>query len=163
MTQDAGPAWPDRRWKMQRRRYVAAVLAAAAAAGVLAASGGGRRGGEEAQEPPAKIDTIAGSAVKRVTLTEAAARRLGIETARVAPGTGGGTAMPYAAVLYDLAGDTWAFTSPSRLVYVRARIAVDRIAGQTAFLASGPPAGTAVVTVGAAELLGAEIGVGEGE
>jgi hypothetical protein len=143
-----------------RTRAAAAALSVVAVL-ALAACGGGA--GEEATEAPASVAAIPGSALKRVTLTEAAARRLGIETARVERSGAAGTAMPYAAVLYDLAGDTWAFTNPTGLVYVRAHIAVDRIDGKTAFLSAGPPAGTAVVTVGAAELLGAEIGVGEGE
>jgi hypothetical protein len=145
---------------MQRRSVAVAMLAVLVGLAVAACGGGGE---ETAEEPPAKIESV-GNGLKRVTLTEAAAQRLGIETARVSDGgAAGGVAMPYSAVLYDLAGHTWAFTNPSGLVYVRAHIAVDHIAGQTAFLSAGPPAGTAVVTVGAAELLGAEIGVGEGE
>jgi hypothetical protein len=64
-------------------------------------------------------------------------------------------------VLYDENGDTWTFTSPEPLTFVRQRIDIDRIAGDRVVLLEGPPPGTTVVTVGAAELLGAELGVGE--
>lgn len=70
--------------------------------------------------------------------------------------------VPYAAVLYDLHGETWVFTSPEPLVYVRAPITVDYIEGDLAVLSEGPPAGTEVVTAGASELFGAEIGIGGG-
>lgn len=69
--------------------------------------------------------------------------------------------VPYSAVIYDLHGDTWAYTSPEPLVFVRHSITVDYIEGDTAVLFDGPTAGTAVVTVGAAELLGVELGVGQ--
>lgn len=68
--------------------------------------------------------------------------------------------VPYASVIYDLQGDTWTYISPEPLVFVRHRITVDYIDGDLAVLLDGPPAGTAVVTVGAAELFGAELGVG---
>jgi hypothetical protein len=64
--------------------------------------------------------------------------------------------VPYAAVLYDAHGDAWTYTSPEPLTFVRHRITVDNIQGDLAFLSSGPPVGTLVVTVGAAELYGAE-------
>src|SRR6266508_550933 len=69
--------------------------------------------------------------------------------------------VPYAAVLYDERGDTWAFTSPQPLTYLRQHIEIDFIEGDTAVLSDGPAVGTTVVTVGAAELLGTELGVGE--
>jgi hypothetical protein len=111
----------------------------------------------------ATVEPIEGSDVARVTLSEDAARRLDITTAPVAE-LGGGrarTAMPYAAVLYDPNGDTWAYTNPEPLVFVRSPITVVTIHGNRAVLSAGPAAGTQVVTVGAAELLGTEYEVGE--
>lgn len=120
---------------------------------------------EEGGSDLATVEPIEGSDVSQVTLTEEAAGRLDIETATVdaAGGTGGSarTTIPYAAVLYDPAGDTWAYTSPEPLVFVRAPIDVIRINGEQALLSSGPPPGTDVVIVGAAELLGTEYEVGE--
>jgi hypothetical protein len=111
----------------------------------------------------ATVEPIEGSDVARVTLSEDAARRLDITTAPIAALGGGSarTAMPYAAVLYDPNGDTWAYTNPEPLVFVRSPITVVTIDGNRAVLSSGPAAGTQVVTVGAAELLGTEYEVGE--
>ena len=69
--------------------------------------------------------------------------------------------VPYSAVIYGLQGDTWTYTNPEPLVFVRHRITIDYIEKDTAVLLDGPPAGTAVVTVGAAELFGVELGVGQ--
>ncbi len=67
--------------------------------------------------------------------------------------------VPYAAVLYGVNGETWVYTNPEPLVFVREAIAIDYIEGDQAFLSEGPQAGTAVVTVGGAELFGTETGV----
>jgi hypothetical protein len=69
--------------------------------------------------------------------------------------------IPYAAVIYDAHGDTWVYANPQPLVFVRHRISVNYIEGDLAVLFAGPAAGTQVVTVGAAELYGAETGVGK--
>jgi hypothetical protein len=65
--------------------------------------------------------------------------------------------VPYSAVYYDAKGSPWVYVSPQPLVFVRERIGVERIAGELAVLTEGPPLGTAVVTVGAPLLYGAEI------
>ncbi|MDQ2941435.1 MAG: HlyD family efflux transporter periplasmic adaptor subunit [Chloroflexota bacterium] len=69
--------------------------------------------------------------------------------------------IPYEAVLYDLTGGSWIYTNPQPLVFVRARVEIDYVEADQAVLASGPAIGTAIVTTGAAELHGAEFGVGE--
>jgi len=69
--------------------------------------------------------------------------------------------VPYAAVLYDSSGATWVYTNPEGQVYLRAAVRVDYVDGEVAVLEEGPAAGTKVVTVGASELYGAEVGVGE--
>jgi hypothetical protein len=68
---------------------------------------------------------------------------------------------PYAAVLYDARGNTWAYTTPKPLTFVRQAIHIDYIEGDLAVLSDGPPSGTEVVIVGAAELFGAETGIGK--
>jgi len=68
--------------------------------------------------------------------------------------------IPYSAVIYDLKGETWVYTSPEALTFVRERITVDYIEGDQAILTQGPAAGTKIVSVGAAELFGTEFGVG---
>jgi hypothetical protein len=67
--------------------------------------------------------------------------------------------IPYSAVIYDTHGETWVYTNPEPLVFVRHPIVIDYIEGDLAFLSVGPPSGMAVVTVGGAELYGAETGV----
>ena len=101
------------------------------------------------------------SGLKTLTLSEKAAQRLGVETAEVAT-TGSTMTIPYAAIVYDAEGKTWTYVTAEPLVYQRAEITVDEIDGESARLSAGPPAGTQVVTTGAAELYGAEIGVGGG-
>jgi hypothetical protein len=66
------------------------------------------------------------------------------------------------AVLYDKDGKTWTFTNPEPGSYVRQPVTITGVTNQVATVQSGPPAGTAVVTVGGAELLGAEYGVDGG-
>ena len=69
--------------------------------------------------------------------------------------------VPWSSVLYDLHGNTWLYTSPEPLSFVRHSIIVDYVDGELAVLSHGPPAGTAVVTTGATELFGTEFGVGK--
>src|SRR3954454_3057157 len=94
-----------------------------------------------------------------VTLTEDAEKRIDLQTARIEDKDINGAkqkVMPYSALLYDTEGETWTFTNAEPLTYVRQKIKVDRIDGDSAILAQGPAAGTTVVTVGAAELYGSE-------
>ena len=104
---------------------------------------------------PFQLEPIEGSDFQRVILTEKAAQRLDIQTAPIRDGN----VIPYAAVLYGLNGETWAYTNPEPLVFVRQSIVIDHIEGDSAFLSDGPDTGTAVVTIGVAELYGAEVGV----
>lgn len=111
------------------------------------------------------VEAIPGSELERLTLSEAAAKRLGVETAAVAAGPAGRagrTSVPYSAIVYDKDGATWAYTNPEALVFVRQEVTVDVIDEDTAVLTDGPDVGTLVVTVGAAELWGIETGVGGG-
>ncbi len=107
------------------------------------------------------VEKIEGSDLERLTLSESAAQRLGVQTAPVVA-VSGGFSLPYSALVYDKAGATWAYTNPEGLVFVRHEVTVDRIADDQALLSAGPEVGTLVVTVGAAELWGVETGVGGG-
>jgi hypothetical protein len=109
----------------------------------------------------ATVEPVEGTDVSQVTLTAEAAQRIDVQTSEVESAKRGDLTIPYPAVLYDPAGDTWTYTSPEDLVFVREPITVRRIDGNRALLSDGPPAGTAVVTVGAAEILGTEYEVGE--
>ena len=115
----------------------------------------------ESADEPAQVVPIQGSDIPKVVLTAQAARRIGLKTATVELAETG-TAVPLAAVVYARDGSTWVYTVAARLTYVRKRVTLAGADGDVALLQEGPPAGTEVVTVGAAELLGSEYGV-EGE
>ena len=71
----------------------------------------------------------------------------------------GGTkhmAVPYASIIYDTDGATWVYLNPEPLTFVRHPVTVADIQGDQALLTDALPAGSAVVTVGVAELYGAE-------
>jgi hypothetical protein len=119
---------------------------------------------ETGYSEPAVVEPIEGTSLNRVTLSQKASERLGIETAAVEDEEVGGApakVLPYSAVLYDANGDTWTYTNPEPLVFIRHQISIDRVDGESAILSEGPDAGTKVVTVGAAELIGTEFGVDE--
>lgn len=147
---------------MERTRHLSGwasmVLLAGALAGCSEASEA-----EDAHQPAFTLEAVEagdGGELSRVTLTEDAARRADIQTEAVEDGADGqGLEIPYAAVLYDPEGNTWAFVNVEGLTFVREPITIERIEGDVAYLAEGPPAGTDVVTSGATQLYGAEIGV----
>ena len=103
---------------------------------------------------PSKLEPIEGTDLSKVILTEKAAERIGIETVPAS-----GTEVPYAAVIYDIEGNTWIYTSPEPLIFIREPIVIDHIEGDTAVLAESLASDFSVVTVGVAELWGTETGV----
>ena len=66
--------------------------------------------------------------------------------------------VPWAGVLIDINGGTWVYENTADHVFVRRRVQVRRVAGELAVLASGPAVGSKIVTDGAAELFGTEVG-----
>ena len=118
-------------------------------------------GEEEEAEKAAKVEKVGDQS--KVILLEEAAERLGIETTEVAPLPAGGESVPYSAVIYDAEGHAWVFTTGEALSYIKQPITIERIVGDSAILADGPPVGTEVVSQGAEELYGVEDGIGEFE
>jgi hypothetical protein len=116
---------------------------------------------EPAKGGPAKVEAVAGSRVKRVTLTEKAAQRLDIQIGEIRQDSSGNRIAPSTSVLYDLAGDCWVYINPAPLIYMRQSVMLDRMTGHDVYLKEGPAIGTQVVVVGVAELYGTEIGVGK--
>ena len=124
--------------------------------------------------PPATLEEV-GTDLWRVTLTDSAAERTGIETAAVSEATSAWVqrrssrsidgadrlVIPYSAVMYHFDGSTWTYTNPDGLNYLREPIDIDFIDQDRAVLISGPPVGSTVVSVGAAELYGVEFGIGK--
>ena len=143
--------------------YLRRVRVVAVLAGVLLAACGSSTAGEPEGDGPASVEENAGSDLARVTLTDDAARRIGLHTALVEAASGTVTRIPYAAVLYDPDGHSWAFVKSGELTFERAAIDVDHIDGDIVFLSGGPEVGTEIVTTGAPQLYGAETGVGEDE
>ena len=103
---------------------------------------------------PSKLEKIEGTDLSKVILTEKAAERIGVETV-----VASGNEVPYAAVIYDIEGNTWIYTSPESLTFVREPIVIDHIEGDTAILAESLSSQFNVVTVGVAEIYGTETGV----
>lgn len=136
----------------------AATLVMVSGMAVAVAAGDGASSGKK--DRPAKVEAIEGSKVKRVTVTEKAAKRLDIQTGEVAKDGSGQLSAPYASIVYDISGGTWVYTVPQALTFVRHSVVVQGIKGEKAFLKEGPAPGTKIVTVGVAELYGAEKGVG---
>ncbi len=120
---------------------------------------------DDAHAPSAIVEPIAGTTLSRVTLKAKAAKRIDAglslvheDNAVPAGSTTRKRVVPYASVLYDTNNTAWVYTSPEPLVFVRHPIVIDHIQGDRAVLSDGPPAGTPVVTAGAAALFGTELG-----
>lgn len=109
----------------------------------------------EEENKPVSLEPIAGTDLNRLTLTEKAAERLGLETAPVVA-EAGQVVIPYAALLYDPSGQAWVYVNVGPLAFERQAITVDSIQGDQVFLSEGPEAGANVVTLGATELYGSE-------
>lgn len=139
------------------------LLAAGVLAGVVAVVVLAQSNGDEAvaQGPePAHVEHIEGSELSEVTLEERAAERIGLQTAEVKTAPAGKLlSVPYSAVVYDVNGEAWVYTTPKELVFVRASVVIESIEDDVAYLSQGPSPGTVVASVGVAELYGAEFEV----
>jgi hypothetical protein len=110
---------------------------------------------EASADEPASVEPLKGTSYNTITLSADAQKRLGIETGTVTE-KGGRKVIPYTAVSYTPNGGTYVYTSPADRTYVRQTITVRTVKNGQATLSRGPKAGTAVVTVGSAELFGTE-------
>jgi hypothetical protein len=142
-------------------------LALIALLGSLLMVSGCRNGDQAPKYHPATVEETDQEGIKKVTLDARAAERIGLETAPIreemmtlAGRSVTRRVVPYGALMYDTKGGAWTFTSPQPLLFVRQPVVVEKIEGDRVILSEGPPAGTIVVTVGAAELMGAEHGYG---
>lgn len=107
---------------------------------------------------PARLEPVKGTDVTRVKFSAEGAKRVGLQTAQVR-WDGRRKVIPYAAVIYGPEGNTFTYTSPEPLVYVREKVNVDYVDGDRVVLSEGPSTGTEIVTVGAAEVYGTEFEV----
>lgn len=139
------------------RWWVLGLVLLALLAGACSKSGAAEEGSTE----PVKLVRVAGTDLHRVELTKTAVSRIGLETEPVtaAPAPAAGkpeTVVPYAALIYDPSGATWVYTAVGPRSFLRHAVTVDRIEDEDVMLIAGPPVGTNVVTVGAAEVYGSE-------
>jgi hypothetical protein len=105
---------------------------------------------------PVKLEEVKGQDdIKRVVFSAEGVRRTDLRTAAIAQREGR-RVLPYAALLYDEEGETFVYAVTSPRSFLRRRVAVDRVDGDRVVLNAGPRAGTRVVTLGAAEVYGAE-------
>ena len=137
-------------------RPVSAVLVVVAAGLLVSGCNRSEPAAADSVYEPAKVGEQTDVGVKEVTFTAKAAARVDLATA-VAEPVGEFTVVPYASLIYDGQGVTWVYTNPSPLGFLRAQVVVDHIEGDQVTLADGLAAGTRVVTVGAAEVYGAEL------
>ena len=147
----------------RRRQLRAACAGLVLIAGVvsLSACGGASSGYDyetASHHDPAELEPIKGTDVNRVIIDAEGVERAGIQTAPIRQ-NGQGTVMPHSAVIYDAEGHTYTYTSPEPRTYVRQKIVIDDVVGDSVMLFDGPPAGTEVVTVGAALVYGSEFEV----
>jgi Cu/Ag efflux pump CusA len=139
-----------------RRRGPVTALVMLLLLGTVLSGCGTTSKSESELAPPASVLPANEAGVSEVVLTADAARRAGIKTELVRRAGANGLAVPLAAVLYDKDGVTWVYVKTKELSFVRTRITIASVSGDTAILSAGPAVNAAVVTVGAAELLGSE-------
>ena len=109
---------------------------------------------------PAEVSEVANLDVKQVRFTATGAEQVDLQT-EAARRSGRYTVVPHAALIYDGQGVPWVYTATAPLTFLRAKVVVDRVVGERALLSSGLSAGTDVVAVGATQVYGAELGIGE--
>ena len=96
-----------------------------------------------------------------VTFTDEGADRVGLRTT-TAKQQGTQVSVPYDALIYDATGKAWVYTTKGPLSFERVEVVVDRLEGSRAYLRRGLEPGAEVVTVGATEVYGSELGIAGG-
>lgn len=107
---------------------------------------------------PAALESTGPDKPARVILTEEAVDRVALQTTEV-KARGKDLTVDHAALIFDKAGKPWVFSVVGPRTYVRATVTIKEVQDNVVTLSAGPPAGTQVVTVGAIELWGAELGI----
>ena len=150
---------PDSRRWARTGLSLATVLIALSA---TACSHGDKETGPKSA--PATLGPADAAGVKTVTFTHDAAQRVRLQTSPVVDANRGrrgvAVVVDYAALIYDKKGQSWVYTVPQPLTFVRVKVTVDRIEKNRASLSVGPAPGVQVVTTGAAEVYGAELDIG---
>jgi hypothetical protein len=142
-----------------KKHYGRIVVVLIFAGLLVSACGVGPEAATTEEDHAVTIEQLEGQEPTRETLTEDAAKRLDIQTAAVHDAQVNGakrTVIPYASIIYDTEGATWVYLNPEPLTFVRHPVTVDDIKGDEVFLSDALPSDSVVVTVGVAELYGAE-------
>src|SRR5215211_3926566 len=115
----------NRKCRRQLRAACAGLVLIAAGVVSLSACSGEASSGYDyemaSHHEPAELEPIKGTDVQRVIFDAVAAKRVGLKTAPIRQ-NGQGKIMPYAALIYDAEGKTYAYTAPEPLTYVRQQI-----------------------------------------
>jgi hypothetical protein len=141
---------------MQSARWIATLVTAAM---LLLPACAEAPSDEHVVDEPVMVEKIEGTDGSLVTLEARAVERLDVRTATVTR-RGSHLIVPSGAVLVDPEEHFWVYTNPEPLLFFREEIHVSHENGDEVFLSDGPRPGTRVVTVGVAELYGAEFGIG---
>lgn len=88
--------------------------------------------------------------------TLAPGERMGVEVPLI--GATESLTLPWSAVVHDIHGGTWVYEQTGEHTFVRRRVVVRFARDDVAVLASGPAVGSKIVSAGASELFGVEIG-----
>ena len=83
-------------------------------------------------------------------------QRVGVHLAL--QGDASALSVPWNSVVHDVYGGSWVYTKAGENAFERRRVLPRYLVDGRLVLADGPPAGTEVVTAGAAELFGTETG-----
>ncbi|MGH9148313.1 MAG: hypothetical protein ACRD1Q_16500 [Vicinamibacterales bacterium] len=116
-------------------------------------------------EHPVEVKKIEGLEVNRITMTDKALERIDLKTDQVREQTVSRSALPrkvvpHSALIYGPKGESWVYTNPQPRTFVKHMVDVDYVEGGLAVLKDGPPPGTVIVSMAAAEVYGADTGVG---
>jgi hypothetical protein len=136
-----------------KSRSVAGIVLLAAG---LAVSGCQEVPSNQVKSEPFELQPVKGTDLNRVKIDDTVAQRIDLKTAKVAPFGKGRKVIPHLALIYNPFGKVFVYTKPAPKTYLRAPVVVERADGNQVVLTKGPPNGTTIVTVGAAELLATE-------
>ena len=145
---------------MNRRTTLRKAVLGCVVAVAVATSAGCAEIESVSAEPyePAALESTGPDKPARVILTEEAVDRVALQTIEV-KALGKDLTVDHAALVFDKAGKPWVFSVVGPRTYVRTTVTIKEIQDNVVTLSAGPPAGTQVVTVGAIELWGAELGI----
>jgi hypothetical protein len=145
---------------MNRRTTLRKAVLGCVVAVAIATSAGCAEIESVTAEPyePAALESTGPDKPARVILTQEAVDRVALQTIEV-KALGKDLTVDHAALVFDKAGKPWVFSVVGPRTYVRAAVTIKEVQDNVVTLSAGPPAGTQVVTVGAIELWGAELGI----